>query len=80
MVINYVSSGKIKCSLTVGLKKRIKHKYILHKMIQYFPKPYRRFSGNVKAELDLSDYATKDGLKGAAGIDTSIHGVLHDLI
>lgn len=53
---------------------------MLHKMIQYFPKPYRRFSGNVKAELDLSEYATKDGLKGAAGIDTSIHGVLHDLI
>ena len=75
-----MSSGKIKCSVTVGLKKKIKHKYILHKMIQYFPKPYRRFSGNIKAELDLSDNATKDGLKGAAGIDTSIHGVLHDLI
>ena len=53
-----MSSGKIKCSVTVGLKKKIKHKYILHKMIQYFPKPYRRFSGNIKAELDLSDNAT----------------------
>ena len=40
-------------------------------MSQYFPKPYNRFGGNVKAELDLSNYATKTDLKGATGIDTS---------
>ena len=31
----------------------------LYKMSQYFPKPYDYFGGNVKAELDLSNYATK---------------------
>ena len=41
------------------------------KMNQYFPKPYRSFGGNVKAELDLSTYATKANLKNATGVDTS---------
>ena len=40
-------------------------------MSQYFPEPYERSNGNVKAELDLSNYATKADLKGATGIDTS---------
>ena len=39
-------------------------------MIQYFPKPQNRFGGNIKTELDLSNYATKSYLKGATGIDT----------
>ena len=40
------------------------------KVIQYFPKPYEPFVGNVKVELDLSNYyATKADLKGATGID-----------
>ena len=38
--------------LTVGLIKKI-----LYKMSQYVPKPYERFGGNVKVELDLSSYA-----------------------
>ena len=32
-------------------------------MSQYFPKPYDLFGGNVKVELDLSNYATKTHLK-----------------
>ena len=40
-------------------------------MSQHFSKPNNRFGGNVKVELDLSNYATKTDLKGAAGIDTS---------
>ena len=39
-------------------------------MIQYFPKPQNRLGGNIKAELDLSNYATKSYLKGATGTDT----------
>ena len=31
---------------------------ILWDMSQYFPKPYSHFIGNVKVELDLSNYAT----------------------
>ena len=40
-------------------------------MSQCFPKPYERYSGNVKAELDLSNYETKENLKVAVGADTS---------
>ena len=40
------------------------------KISQYFPKPYKCYSGNVKVELHLSNYATKDNLKGAVA-DTS---------
>ena len=39
----------------VGLIKKT-----LYKMCQYFPKSYRTFGGNVKLELDLSSYATKE--------------------
>ena len=36
-----------------------------YKMRQYFPKPYQNFGGNVKVELELSNYATKTDLKNA---------------
>ena len=39
-------------------------------MTQYFPKN-KSLGANVKAELDLSNYATKTDLKNAAGVDTS---------
>ena len=32
-------------------------------MRQYCPKPYERSDGNIKVELDLSNYATKADLK-----------------
>ena len=39
---------------------------------QYFPEPYEHYGGNLRVELDLSNYATKDDLKGDidAGIST----------
>ena len=41
------------------------------RMNQQFPEPYKHSGGNVRFELDLSNYATKFDLKGATGIDTS---------
>ena len=40
-------------------------------MNQYFRKLYEHSSRIVKVELNLSNYATKPDLKGAAGVDTS---------
>ena len=39
---------------------------------QYFPEAYEHYGGNLRVELDLSNYATKDDLKGDidAGIST----------
>ena len=37
-------------------------------MSPYFSKPQEGFGGNVKVELDLSNYATKADLKGATGL------------
>ena len=37
----------------------------------YFSEPYKHSGGNVKVELDLSNYATKVDLEGATSIDTS---------
>ena len=39
-------------------------------MRPYFPKPKSR-KGNVKVEVDLSNYATKADLKNAPGVETS---------
>ena len=46
----------------------------------HFPKLYGRFGGNVKVELDLSNYKRKGDLKGATKIDASksnLHQNLH---
>ena len=40
-------------------------------MRQYFPKPYERFGRDINVKVDLSNYATKDDLMKATGIDTS---------
>ena len=40
-------------------------------MIQYFPKPYRSFRGNINVTVGLSYYATKADLKHATRTDTS---------
>ena len=40
-------------------------------MSQYFP-PYGRFGGNVKVELDLSNYTTKTDLKHVTHVDTNL--------
>ena len=39
-------------------------------MSQYF-RPYRSSGGNIKAELDLSNYATKIHLKNVTHVDVS---------
>ena len=40
-------------------------------MSQYFPKSYECSGGNVKVELNLSNFATKEDFKTAAEFDTS---------
>ena len=40
-------------------------------MSQYFPELYGHSGGNVKVELDLSNYANKTDWRGATSIDTS---------
>ena len=40
-------------------------------MSQHFPKPYQRSCGNMKVELDFSNYATKADLKGVTRVDIS---------
>ena len=46
-------------------------KKTLHKMSQYFPKPYEPFGGDINVKVDLSNYATKDDIKNITHVDTS---------
>ena len=48
-------------------------------MSPYFPKMYERCIGNVKVELDLSNYVTKKDLKGATCVGTSSLATKSDL-
>ena len=52
--------------LIVGLIKKT-----LSKMSQYFPKPYEPFGGDIDITVDLSNYATKDGIKNITHVNTS---------
>ena len=40
-------------------------------MIQYFPKPYEHFSGDINVKVHLSNYATKTDLKNISHVDAS---------
>ena len=40
-------------------------------MSEYLSNPYEPFGGVISIKLDLSKYATKPDLKGAAGVDMS---------
>ena len=40
-------------------------------MSQYFPMPFTSSGGNIKVNVDLSNYATKTDLKNVTRIDTS---------
>ena len=40
-------------------------------MIQYFPKPYDPFSGDINIKVGLSNYATKADIKNISHVDTS---------
>ena len=44
-------------------------------MSQYFPKPLRRFRGNINVKVHLSNYATKADLKNVTHVDTSSFAV-----
>ena len=37
-------------------------------MSQYFPKPYEPFGGDIIVKVDLSNYATKTGLKNVSHV------------
>ena len=41
------------------------------KMSQYFPKAYGPFGGDINVKVDLSNYATKAGIKNISHVDTS---------
>ena len=41
------------------------------KVIQYFPRPFRSFGGNINVKVDFSNYATKTDLKNVTHVDTS---------
>ena len=36
-----------------------------------FPKPFRRFGGNINVQVDLSNYAIKTDLNNVMHVDTS---------
>ena len=40
-------------------------------MIQYFPKPYEPFDGDINVKVDLSNYANKPDLKNVSYVDVS---------
>ena len=40
-------------------------------MIQYFPKPYELFRGDINVKIDLSNYPIKTDLKNVTHIDVS---------
>ena len=65
--MSYILNGKALINLSiVGLLKKT-----LYKMSQYFPKPYKNFEGNIDFKVDLSNYATKEDITNATGVDTS---------
>ena len=47
-------------------------------MNQYFP-PYNNSSGNIKVELDLSNYVTKDDVKNITHVDVSSYATKTNL-
>ena len=65
--MSYILNGKAMINLLiVGLIKET-----LYKMSRYFPKPDKNFGGNIDFKVDLSNYATKEDLTNATGVDTS---------
>ena len=46
------------------------YKRLYYKMSPYYP-PYKSSSNNIKAELDLTNYATKTDLKNIMHVDVS---------
>ena len=40
-------------------------------MIQYVPKPYEPFGGDINGKVDLSNYASKNDLQNISHVDAS---------
>ena len=40
-------------------------------MSKFFPEPYEPFAGDINVTVNLSNYATKTGLKNVTHVDTS---------
>ena len=43
----------------------------MYKISQYFPKPFEPFCEDINVKVDLSNYATKAGIKNITHVDTS---------
>ena len=48
-------------------------------MSQCFPKPHESFGGDINVKVDLSNYATKAGIKNISHVDTSSFGLKTNL-
>ena len=48
-------------------------------MSQYFPKPYEPFGADINIKVDLSNYATKAGIKNISYFYTSIFALKTNL-
>ena len=46
------------------------YKRVYYKMSTYYP-PYKSSSNNIKVELDLANYTTKDDVKNITHVDVS---------
>ena len=46
-------------------------KKTMYKISQYFPKPFEPFCEDINVKVDLSNYATKAGIKNITHVDTS---------
>ena len=49
-------------------------------MCQYFHKPFRNVGGNINVKVDLSNYATKTGIKNISHVDTSSFALKTNLV
>ena len=49
-------------------------------MSQYFPKPFKKFGGNINVKVDLLNYATKTDLKKVAHVNTSNFALKTNLV
>ena len=54
------------------------YKRVYYKMSTYYP-PYKNSSNNIKVELDLDNYATKDGVKNITHVDVSSYATKTNL-
>ena len=63
MIIHLSWIDKTRFSILLCMFKTQLH---LIKMIQYFPKPYEPFGGDINVKVDLSNYATKADIKNIA--------------